>query len=65
MVLKVEIRRPRIDDIKELNFFFRLVIADTFIKEGLGEILKVTGSKSLAGGLPVAILFYFTNSQDC
>jgi len=39
-VLKVEIRRPRIEDIKELNSFFRIVITDTFIKEGLGERLN-------------------------
>ncbi|CAH2715335.1 hypothetical protein BACCIP111895_02519 [Neobacillus rhizosphaerae] len=40
MVLKVEIRRPRIEDIKELNSFFRTVITDTFTKEGLGERLN-------------------------
>lgn len=39
-VLNVEIRRPRIEDIKELNSFFRIVITDTFIKEGLGEKLN-------------------------
>lgn len=38
-MLKVEIRRPRTGDIKELNSFFKLVITDTFIKEGLGEKL--------------------------
>ncbi|MEH7418762.1 GNAT family N-acetyltransferase [Neobacillus drentensis] len=39
-MLNVEIKRPRIEDIKELNSFFRIVIADTFIKEGLGEKLN-------------------------
>lgn len=39
-MLKVEIRRPRIEEIKELNSFFRIVISDTFIKEGLGEKLN-------------------------
>lgn len=37
MLLNVEIRRPRIEEIKELNQFFRTVIADTFFKEGIGE----------------------------
>jgi GNAT superfamily N-acetyltransferase len=39
-VIKVEIRRPRIEDIKELHSLFRIVITDTFIKEGIGEKLK-------------------------
>jgi len=39
-MLQVKIRRPRIEDIKELNSFFRTVITDTFIKEGLGERLS-------------------------
>jgi GNAT superfamily N-acetyltransferase len=39
-VLKVDIIRPRIEDIKELNSLFRIVITDTFIKEGIGEKLK-------------------------
>jgi GNAT superfamily N-acetyltransferase len=39
VVLNVEIRRPRIEDIKELNQFFRIVIMDTFTKEGIGEML--------------------------
>ena len=38
-VLTVEIRRPRIENIKELNHFFRVVITDTFTKEGIGEKL--------------------------
>jgi GNAT superfamily N-acetyltransferase len=39
-VIKVEIRRPRIEYIKELHSLFRIVITDTFIKEGIGEKLK-------------------------
>jgi GNAT superfamily N-acetyltransferase len=39
MLLDVEIRRPRIEDITELNHFFRTVINDTFVKEGIGERL--------------------------
>ncbi|SFA85862.1 MULTISPECIES: GNAT family N-acetyltransferase [unclassified Bacillus (in: firmicutes)] len=35
----VDIRRPRMEDIKQLNEFFRMVIIDTFTKEGLGEKL--------------------------
>lgn len=31
----VEIRRPRREDIKELNQFFRIVITETFRREGL------------------------------
>ncbi|WP_066303641.1 hypothetical protein [Bacillus sp. FJAT-29814] len=38
-MLNVEIRRPRMEEIKRLNSFFRIVITDTFIKEGLGEKL--------------------------
>ncbi|MFJ8262063.1 GNAT family N-acetyltransferase [Rummeliibacillus sp. NPDC094406] len=38
-MLTVEIKRPRIENIKELNHFFRLVITDTFTKEGIGEKL--------------------------
>jgi GNAT superfamily N-acetyltransferase len=33
----VEIRRPLIKDCNELNQFFRIVITDTFYKEGIGE----------------------------
>jgi len=36
---KVEIRRPRIEDIEELNQFFTIVIKDTFAREGLSELL--------------------------
>lgn len=39
-MLNVEVRRPRTEDIKELNQFFRTVITDTFIKEGIGEKLE-------------------------
>ena len=35
----VEIRRPRIEDIDELKQFFRIVITDTFDKEGLANLL--------------------------
>lgn len=38
-MLKVEVRRPGMEDVKELHAFFRLVMTDTFIKEGLGEKL--------------------------
>lgn len=38
--MKVEIRRPRFEDIKELHSLFRMVIIDTFIKEGIGEKLE-------------------------
>ncbi|WP_342429498.1 GNAT family N-acetyltransferase [Neobacillus sp. FSL H8-0543] len=38
-MLNVEIRRPRIEDSKELNGLFRTVITDTFIKEGIGDKL--------------------------
>lgn len=33
----VVIRRPSIEDIKQLNEFFRIVIIDTFNKAGIGE----------------------------
>ncbi len=36
-MLNVEIRRPRTEDIKKLHQFFRVVIIDTFMKEGIGE----------------------------
>ncbi|MGE6261154.1 GNAT family N-acetyltransferase [Heyndrickxia sporothermodurans] len=39
-MIKVEIRRPEIKDIIELHSFFRLVITDTFIKEGIGDKLN-------------------------
>lgn len=35
---KVEIRRPRIEDRQALNQFFRLMITDTYAKEGLAEL---------------------------
>lgn len=34
---EIEIRRPRMDDINQLNQFFSLVITDTYMKEGIGE----------------------------
>lgn len=36
---KVEIRRPRIEDIVELKRFFRIVITDTFRREGLAGLI--------------------------
>ena len=33
----VVIRRPRIEDIKELTQFFRIVITDTFTLDGIGD----------------------------
>ncbi len=35
----VVIRRPRIDDLEGLHHFFRIVITDTFAKEGLTDLL--------------------------
>lgn len=35
-ILNIEIGRPEIDDINQLKEFFKLVITDTFIKEGIG-----------------------------
>ncbi|MDX1700060.1 MAG: GNAT family N-acetyltransferase [Melioribacteraceae bacterium] len=35
--MNVEIRRPSVEDIKQVNEFFRMVILDTFTKEGIGE----------------------------
>lgn len=37
--INVEIRRPRAEDIEELNQFFSKVIRDTFDREGLSELL--------------------------
>ncbi len=36
----VMIRRPLEEDVKDLNNFFRLVVTDTFHKEGIGDLLK-------------------------
>jgi GNAT superfamily N-acetyltransferase len=36
---KVEIRRPRTDDMAELHTFFRIVITDTFEREGLAGLI--------------------------
>ncbi|MDP4164390.1 MAG: GNAT family N-acetyltransferase [Bacillota bacterium] len=38
-MLNVEIRRPEIKDSAQLNEFFKIVITDTFIQEGIGEKL--------------------------
>ncbi|CEG26137.1 GNAT family N-acetyltransferase [Bacillus sp. B-jedd] len=35
--MKVDIRRPLVKDVEELNRFFRTVITDTFEKEGIGD----------------------------
>ncbi|ENQ3077045.1 GNAT family N-acetyltransferase [Bacillus cereus] len=35
----VEIRRPRIEDIEDINQFFITTIKDTFAREGLSELL--------------------------
>lgn len=35
----IEIRRPRTEDKNELNNFFRIVITDTFVKEGIDNKL--------------------------
>ncbi|RHW43246.1 N-acetyltransferase [Neobacillus notoginsengisoli] len=35
--MDVEIRRPALRDTEELNEFFRIVISDTFAKEGIAE----------------------------
>lgn len=35
--MKVEIRRPLVKDVDELNEFFRAVITDTFEKEGIDD----------------------------
>lgn len=39
-MLNIEIRRPTREDIRELNQFFRIVITDTFSKEGISEKLE-------------------------
>ncbi|USK29923.1 GNAT family N-acetyltransferase [Bacillus sp. CMF21] len=38
MVISLEIRRPRMEDMEELNQFFSIVIRDTFNKEGISEL---------------------------
>lgn len=35
----IEIRRPRIEDAENLNDFFRIVVTDTFAREGLTELI--------------------------
>ncbi|MEH7350363.1 GNAT family N-acetyltransferase [Gottfriedia acidiceleris] len=36
-MMNIKIRRPKIEDIKELNQFFKIVITDTFSKEGISN----------------------------
>lgn len=36
----VVIRRPRIDDLKGMSHFFRVMITDTFAKEGLSQLIE-------------------------
>lgn len=38
-MINVEIRRPKMEDVKQLNEFFKVVILDTFAKEGIREKL--------------------------
>ena len=35
--MNIKIRRPRIEDMNELNQFFKIVITDTFAKEGISN----------------------------
>ncbi|MBP0726676.1 GNAT family N-acetyltransferase [Bacillus sp. RG28] len=35
----IEIRRPKIADFEDLSQFFRIVITDTYIREGIGHLL--------------------------
>lgn len=39
-MVNIKIRRPKFEDIQELNQFFRIVITDTFNKEGIGDRLE-------------------------
>lgn len=39
-MLNVEIRRPKSEDINQLNEFFSTMVIDTFTKEGTGEKLN-------------------------
>ncbi|PGL67949.1 GNAT family N-acetyltransferase [Bacillus sp. AFS055030] len=36
-MINIIIRRPKIEDMKELNQFFKIVITDTFTKEGISN----------------------------
>lgn len=36
----IDIRRARREDLEELNRFFRIVITDTFTKEGIGDLVN-------------------------
>ncbi len=38
-VQNIEIRRPKIEDIEELNCFFKMLVANTFAREGLAYML--------------------------
>nr|WP_272508337.1 GNAT family N-acetyltransferase [Paenisporosarcina quisquiliarum] len=38
--MNVEIRRPNYGDIQELDHFFKLMIMDTFNKEGIGHLVN-------------------------
>lgn len=38
-MLNIEIKRPKAEDVKELHEFFKIVITDTLIKEGIGNKL--------------------------
>jgi GNAT superfamily N-acetyltransferase len=38
-VIEIEIRRPKLEDTEHLNDFFRIVIVDTFNKEGIGDLV--------------------------
>ncbi len=37
----IEIRRPRTEDIEELHKFFRIVLIDTFTREGLADMVDM------------------------
>lgn len=39
-MLQVEVRRPNRGDIEAMEHFFRLMITDTFAKEGLADLLE-------------------------
>ncbi|MEH7179545.1 GNAT family N-acetyltransferase [Neobacillus vireti] len=48
---KVEIRRPEFEDTEELNHFFRVVVTNTFDREGLSELkedieIEITSKKN-------------------
>ena len=39
-MLNIDIRRPGFEDLIELNQFFRTVITDTFLKNGIGDLVE-------------------------